>query len=73
MKRVTVCLDSDLYQLLQNRSAETKRSISSLVNEAVRSSFLEDIEDLAVFKERANEPTRSFESFVRELERRGKL
>jgi hypothetical protein len=39
----------------------------------VKAARSELAEDLAVFKERANEPTRSFESFVRELERRGKL
>jgi len=55
------------------KAAETDRSISELVNEAVKISLAEDAEDLASFEERARERSVSFEKVVREMRRRGKL
>ena len=71
--RATVYFDPDLRRALHIKSAETSRSISSLVNEVVRSTLAEDLEDLAALRERAKEPARPFEDYVRELKRRGKL
>ena len=48
-------------------------SVSDLVNDAVRASLAEHAEDLAVFEERATEPSLSFERVVRDLRRRGKI
>jgi adenosylhomocysteinase len=53
--------------------AETDRSISDLVNEAVKMSLAEDAEDLAAFDERSQERSVSFEKIVRDMRRRGKL
>ncbi len=65
--------DSDLHRALRFKAAETKSSISELVNRAVRLSLAEDAEDLAAFEERRHEPNLSFEAVVRDLKRRGKL
>jgi hypothetical protein len=51
----------------------THRSVSDLVNEAVRNALREDQEDLAVFKERIAEPTISYESLLEDLKANGKL
>ena len=59
--RTTVYLDSRLHNALITKSAQTERSMSDLVNEAVKQSFLEDVEDLAAFQERINEPDLPFE------------
>ncbi|MBA3315983.1 MAG: CopG family transcriptional regulator [Planctomycetota bacterium] len=72
-KRATVYFEEDLHKALRLKAAETDQSISELVNAAVRSTLAEDAEDLAAFRERAKEPTLSFESLVRDLKRRGKL
>ena len=56
IKRATVYLDPMLHKALKIKSAETSRSMSELVNEAVKLSLAEDAEDLAAFDERANEP-----------------
>ena len=40
---------------------------------AVRQTLADDAEDLAAFRDRAEEPTLAFEDFVRDLKRRGKL
>ena len=49
------------------------RSVSDLVNDAVRASLAEDAEDIEAFKERSAEPSLSFERVVRDLKRRGKI
>ena len=72
-KRATVYFDPALHRALRIKAAETERSLSELVNEAVKLSLLEDAEDLAAFEERAEEPNLSFEAVVRDLKRRGAI
>ena len=72
-KRATVYFESEVHKALRLKAAETERSVSELVNEAVRAQLVEDAEDLEAFERRKEEPTLSFESFVKDLKRRGKL
>jgi hypothetical protein len=72
-KRATIYFDSQIHRALRLKAAESDRSISDLVNEAVKSSLAEDADDLAVFEQRAAEPRISFEVVVKDLKRRGKL
>jgi hypothetical protein len=72
-KRATVYFDPELHRALRLKAAETDRSVSELVNEAVKLTLAEDAEDLAAFEERASEPSLPFESVVRDLKRRGKI
>ncbi len=72
-KRTTVYFDPELHKALRLKSAETDRSVSELVDEAIRIMLQEDAEDLAAIGERAEEPSIAFEDFVRDLEARGKL
>ena len=72
-KRATVYFDPEIHRALRHKAAETDRSLSELVNDAVRTSLAEDAEDLAAFEERAKEPSVSFERVVRDLRRRGKI
>ena len=72
-KRATVYFDPGLHQALRLKAAETDRSISELVNEAVRLALAEDAEDLAAFREREKEPDLRFEDVVEDLKRRGKI
>ena len=53
MKRATVYFDPHLHRALRIKAAETDRSVSELVNEAIRHSLAEDAEDLAAFEARA--------------------
>lgn len=55
------------------KAAETDRSISDLVNDAVKTALSEDAEDLAAFEERSGEPNLSFEEVVKSLKRSGKI
>jgi hypothetical protein len=72
-KRATVYFDSQIHRVLRLKAAETDRSISDLVNDAVNMSLAEDAEDLAVFKERAHEPNLVFEDVLKDLRKRGKI
>jgi predicted DNA-binding protein len=72
-KRVTIYFEPDLHKALRLKSVETSRSVSDLVNEAVRETLLEDAEDLAAFEERADEPLVSYEEMVKRLKRDGRL
>ncbi len=72
-KRTTVYLEPVLHRALRLKSVETSRSISELLNDAVRDELAEDAEDLAAFDARRNEPTMGFEDFVKGLKRHGKL
>ena len=72
-KRATVYFDSSLHRVLRLKSAETSRSVSELVNEAVSTALHEDLDDLEMFQKRANEPTISLESALKELKRNGKI
>ncbi len=72
-KRATVYFDPELHRALRVKAAETERSLSDLVNEAVQLSLAEDAEDLAAFEDRANEPSLPYENVVKDLKRRGKI
>ena len=72
-KRSTIYLDPELHYALRLKAAETDRSVSDLVNEAVKLSLAEDAEDLAAFEERLAEPELPFEDLVKDLRARGKI
>jgi plasmid stability protein len=72
-KRATVYFDPDIHRALRLRAATSDRSISDMVNQAVKLALAEDAEDLAAFHERKREPNLDFEEFVKALKRRGKL
>ncbi len=72
-KRATIYFDSDLHKALRLKSVETSRSVSDLVNEAVREALLEDAEDLAAFEERTGEPLIGYEEMLKRLKKDGHL
>ena len=72
-KRSTVYLDSTLHKALRLKSIETSRSMSDLINEAIRESIAEDAEDLAIFDERAGEPLISYDEMVKRLKKDGRI
>lgn len=72
-KRATVYFDPSIHRALRLKAAETDRSLSEIVNDAVRLSLAEDAEDLAAFEERAKEPDLMFEDVLKELKRSGTI
>jgi hypothetical protein len=72
-KRATVYFDTEVHRALRLKAATADRSISDVVNEAVKIALAEDAEDLAAFDERKAERSVSFEAFVRALRKRGRI
>jgi plasmid stability protein len=72
-KRATVYFDPDIHRALRLKSAETTRSISDLVNDALRGSLAEDAEDLEAFKARASDPLISYEQMIKRLKADGRI
>ncbi len=72
-KRATVYFDPLVHRALRLKAAASERSVSDLVNDAVKLALSEDAEDLAAFDERATEPALDFEGFVKSLRARGRL
>ncbi len=72
-KRATIYLDPVLHKALKLKSAETSRSISDLVNTAIRESLAEDAEDLAAFDQRAGEALISYDEMIKRLKIDGRI
>ena len=72
-KRSTIYLDPALHQALRLKALETSRSMSEIINEALKEALSEDAEDLAVFDERAGEPLISYEQMVKRLKKDGRI
>ncbi len=72
-KRATVYLEPNLHKALRLKAVETSRSVSELLNDAIRNELAEDAADLDALDTRKNEPTMAFEDFVKELKRHGKI
>ena len=72
-KRATIYLDPILHKALRVKAAETDRTISEIVSNAVRQSLAEDAEDLAAFERRAHEPNLPFETVLKNMKRRSLL
>ena len=72
-KRATIYLDAELHRALRLKAVEADKSVSDLVNEAVRRTLTEDSEDLQSFRDRAREPTVGFEQVLKDLRKCGKL
>jgi len=72
-KRATVYFEPALHRAVRLKAAHTHRSISEIVNDAVRLALREDEEDLAAFEDRVAEPAISYEALLKDLKAHGKL
>ena len=71
--RSTLYLETGLHQALRIKAASTHRSMSEIVNDAIRAALREDEEDLAAFAERAAEQPISYEALLARLKADGTL
>ena len=72
-RRTTIHFDQGLHEALRLKATHTHRSISGIVNDAVRTALAEDQEDLAAFEERGAEPVLTYEELLNELKAYGKF
>jgi len=72
-RRAIIYFDADVHRALRLRTAACNRSMSNMVNEAVRMSLAEDSDDLCDADQRLTEESIGFEEFVINLRSRGRL
>lgn len=72
-KRSTVYFEPALHRALRVKAAHSQRSVSQIVNDAVRVALREDETDLAAFDARAREPLMSYEELLKDLKAHGKI
>jgi len=72
-KRATIYFDPILHKALRLKAVETSRSVSELVNEAVKEALLEDAEDLVAFDDRSDDPLISYDEMVKRLRKDGRI
>ena len=72
-KRVTIYFDPMIHRILRLKAVETERSISDIVNDALRAELAIDQEDLAAFEDRAHDPAISYEALLKKLKADGKI
>ena len=72
-RRSTIYFDPQIHAALRLKAAHSHRTLSEIVNDAVRRSLAEDQEDLTAFEQRAAEPEMSYEELLDDRKRHGKL
>ncbi len=72
-KRATIYFDADVHRALRLRAAACNRSISDMVNEAVRMTLAEDADDLRDVEQRQEEESIGFEEFVNSLRKSDRI
>jgi len=64
MPTITLNLEDTILEALKRKASETKQSMSELVNDALKASLQEDLEDIKSWEERKGEDTYSYEEFL---------
>jgi len=72
-KRSTIYFDPIIHKALKIKSLETSRSVSEIVNTALREALAEDAEDLETFEERSDERLISYAEMVKRLKEDGRI
>jgi hypothetical protein len=73
MIKSTLYLEDSVHQALRLKAAETKQSMSELVNDSLKASLQEDLEDIKSWRERKDEEPYGYEEFVELLKKDGIL
>ena len=71
-KRATVYFDADVHQALRLKAAAADRSVSGIVNEAVRAALDDGAKDLATVDQPARRVI-SVDFYLRHLRQRGRI
>ena len=71
--KATLYLDQKILKAAKIKAAHTEKTLSYLVNEALKQSLREDSADYDAFQKRDKESSRSLESVLKDLKRDGHL
>lgn len=72
-KRTTIYLDSTIHKTLRLKAIAVSKSISELINDAVKESLEEDYEDITAFEKRSKESLISYDEMLKSLKKDGKI
>ena len=70
-KKTTVCFEPEMLEYLRIRAAEESSSISDIIHDALKVLFTEDLEYIADFDARIDEPNIGYAEFVQSLKADG--
>ena len=73
VSKATLYLDDDLHRALRLKAAETRESMSELVNEALRVLLAEDLEEISDGQQRRSEHAVTYEEFLKQLAAAGTI
>lgn len=71
MSKATLYLDEAVHNALRIKAAETRQSMSDLVNDALKAALREDLEDISDWKVRKKEKTVSYDELLSQLQADG--
>ena len=69
MSKITLNLEDTILQALKLKASETKQSIAELVNDALKASLQEDLENIKSWGERKGEDTYDYEEILELLQK----
>ena len=69
MSKITLNLEDTILQALKLKASETKQSMSELVNDALKATLQEDLEDIKSWEDRKGEDTYDYEEFLELLKK----
>jgi plasmid stability protein len=73
MSKATIYLNDTIHRALRLKAAETRQSMSDLVNDALSALLAEDLEDITDWKNRKHEKTVGYEEFLMQLKEDGTI
>lgn len=72
-KRATVYFEPEIHKALKIKSIETSKSVSELVNDAVKEILTEDAEDILAIEERTKDKLISYSEMIKKLKKDGSI
>ncbi len=69
----TIYLEPAIAKAVRVKAAMSGKSVSDLANKGLVRLLRDDARDLKILRNRRKQPTRSYEEFIAELEKRGEI
>jgi len=68
-KRTTIYLNETIHRALKLKALESDKSVSELIEDAVKEQLAEDLHDMALIKKRKHGKEMSYDAFLEELKK----
>lgn len=71
VRKSTIYMRDDLHKAVKMKAAETDKSVSEIIEEAIEVLLQEDLEDIQTVKKRSSGPFISYEQLLKNLKKDG--